>query len=90
MLKLLLAPAALAGEMTQAAPVLLVHGTADAVVPIARSQEAEEVLRRAGVPVEVHWCEGLEHAVDGPGLGFGGAFLRGHFGLPAREAAVGG
>lgn len=72
----LLAPEALAGEMAHPVPVLLVHGTGDEVVPVARSREAERALREAGVPVETHWTEGLGHTVDGPGLGAGGAFLR--------------
>ncbi len=80
----LLAPEALVAEMTHPAPVLLVHGTADGVVPASRSEEAERVLRAAGVPVEAHFPPGLDHTVDGQGLGLGGAFLRRGFGLPAR------
>lgn len=44
------------------APILLIHGTEDVVVPIQQSREMEAALRKAGKPVEVvtlpkedHW-----------------------------------
>ena len=72
---LLLAPESLAAEMTHPAPVLLVHGTADDVVPIEASRAAERVLRAAGVPVEMLWCEGLAHWVDEAGAAAALRFL---------------
>ncbi len=55
-------------------PVLLVHGTADPVVPIAALHSAEGELRRLGVPVTVQ-SHGLAHSVDPDGLKLGQDFL---------------
>jgi dipeptidyl aminopeptidase/acylaminoacyl peptidase len=43
------------------APVLLLHGTADKVVPPSQSAEIEAILQRAGTPVERHLYEGEGH-----------------------------
>jgi dipeptidyl aminopeptidase/acylaminoacyl peptidase len=43
------------------APVLLLHGTDDKVVPPAQSAAVEDALRRAGTPVERHLFEGEGH-----------------------------
>lgn len=67
----LLAPRALAAEMRNKAPVLLVHGEADDVVPVSRSREAEQVLQAAGVPVESTFIPGLGHGIDDTGLAMG-------------------
>lgn len=42
-------------------PVLLVHGSADSVVPVAALHTAEAELKRAGVSVETHISFGLGH-----------------------------
>ncbi len=52
-------PLAQAGRIT--APVLLLHGSADPVVPAAQSAELAAVLRARGVPVEHHVYEGEGH-----------------------------
>lgn len=44
-----------------AAPVLLLHGSDDPVVPAAQSAELAAVLRSRGVPVEHHVYEGEGH-----------------------------
>ncbi len=72
----LLAPGLLAEERTNAAPVLLVHGEADSVVPAQRSREAEAALRAEGVPVESLFEPGLDHGIDPAGLAAGAAFLQ--------------
>ena len=72
----LLAPESLAAELTHSAPVLLAHGTADDVVPMSCSQEAEQLLRANGIPVQTLWCEGVSHEVDTAGTEAGVAFLR--------------
>ena len=45
-----ISPARLAARAD--APVLLIHGKDDTVVPIAQSREMERALKRAGKPVE--------------------------------------
>lgn len=72
----LLAPETLDSELRNRAPVLLVHGEADDVVPVVRSRDAERDLRAAGVPVEAHYTPGLGHGIDEDGIRRGGVFLR--------------
>jgi phospholipase/carboxylesterase len=74
----LLAPDTLAAEMRNRAPVLLVHGKEDDTVPVARSREAEAVLRREGVPVESHYAD-FGHELSPAGLSFGALFLQRSF-----------
>ena len=64
-------------------PVLLIHGSADPVVPVAALHAAEAALRRLGVAVTAHVSNGLGHSVDPAGLRLGGEFVAGAF---AREA----
>ena len=56
-------------------PVLLVHGTADPVVPIAALHMAESELKRLGVPVTTHVSFGVAHSVDPVGLRLGRDFI---------------
>ena len=72
----LVAPAALPTELTHRPKVLLVHGEADEVVPVARSREAEAALRAAAVPVESVFVPRLGHGIDPTGLAMGGLFLQ--------------
>ncbi len=72
----LVAPASLATELTHPAPVLLVHGEADEVVPAAHSHDAEAALRAAGVPVESCFVPRLGHGIDQTGLAMGGLALQ--------------
>lgn len=58
-------------------PVLLVHGTADPVVPIAALHSAESGLKRLGVPVTTHVSHGVAHSVDPVGLRLGRDFMAG-------------
>lgn len=81
----LLAPEALATELTARPPVLLVHGEADDIVPVAASRAAEAALRQAGVPVEAHYRPGLAHGIDEAGLVAGRRWLESAFGT--RPAA---
>ena len=61
-------------------PVLLVHGTADPVVPIAALHKAERELKRLGVQVTTHVSQGLAHSVDPVGLRLGRDFIAGALG----------
>ena len=56
-------------------PVLLVHGTADPVVPIAAMHMAESELKRLAVPVTSHVSYGVGHTVDPVGLRLGKEFV---------------
>ena len=72
----LIAADLLPNEIRSRPPVLLVHGTADPVVPFESLAQAEAGLKAAGVPVETLACYGIEHSIDGEGLERGGRFLR--------------
>lgn len=61
-------------------PVLLVHGTADPVIPIAALHAAESELKRLGVQVTTHVSYGVGHTVDPAGLRLGRDFVAGEFG----------
>lgn len=50
------------------APTLLVHGTADEVLPAGLTLQAMQALGGAGVPVEYHLIPGLGHGIDETGL----------------------
>lgn len=56
-------------------PVLLVHGTADPVVPIAALHMSESELKRLGVDVTTHISHGVAHSVDPVGLRLGRDFI---------------
>ena len=78
--------ALLAGDLpddrvTATPPVLLVHGTADEIVPFGAMEAAQNGLTSAGVPVESLARPGLGHGIDEVGLGAGAAFLRRVLGL---------
>jgi phospholipase/carboxylesterase len=72
----LIAADLLASELRSRPPVLLVHGTADPLVPFGSLAHAEAALKAAEVPVETLACPGVEHAISPQGLQRGGAFLR--------------
>jgi phospholipase/carboxylesterase len=65
----------LSREMVTQPPVLLVHGAADPVVPVAALHDAESALRQLGVPVTAHVSVGLGHTVDSDGLQRGLEFV---------------
>jgi len=56
-------------------PVLLVHGSADPIVPVTALHAAEHALRRLGVDVATHVSAGLGHSVDPVGLRLGAEFV---------------
>jgi phospholipase/carboxylesterase len=72
----LIAPDTLAAELANRAPVLLVHGEADDVVPASRSHDAEAVLLAAGVPVESTYVPHLGHGIDDSGIAAGALALQ--------------
>jgi phospholipase/carboxylesterase len=65
-----------ATEARQAPPVLLVHGEADPLIPVAALHAATPVLGAAGLAVEWHIAKGLGHGIDSDGLKLGLDFLK--------------
>ena len=65
----------LAHQIVSKPPVLLVHGSADRIVPVAALHEAEAALRRVGIDVMSHVSPGVGHTVDPVGLRMGADFL---------------
>jgi phospholipase/carboxylesterase len=65
---MLVAPERLEAEIRSRPPVLLVHGTADDVVPFRSMEMAETALKAAGVDVRTHVSPGVGHSVGEDGL----------------------
>src|SRR5579859_334353 len=59
-------------------PILLVHGTADPIVPFASLGAAEHALSTAGFPVETLERPGLAHGIDQEGAMRAARFLVAH------------
>ncbi|KTF67841.1 MULTISPECIES: alpha/beta hydrolase [unclassified Sphingomonas] len=72
---MLVDPGSLEAEITNRPPVLLIHGTADDVVPFRSLELAANALSAAGVPVTTHVSRGLGHSVDQDGLAAAAAFV---------------
>jgi phospholipase/carboxylesterase len=70
---------ALAADLKSKPPVLLVHGTADPVVPFTAMDAAAQVLQSFGVKVETLARPGLPHSIDPDGLARGGRFIQENF-----------
>jgi phospholipase/carboxylesterase len=73
-------------DITSRPPVMLVHGTADSVVPFAALGMAKAALAAAAVPVETLPRAGLAHGIDEEGLEAGRAFLMRH--LPGAPSVT--
>jgi phospholipase/carboxylesterase len=73
---MLVAADRLAAEICGRPPILLVHGTADDVVPFGSLAEAERELKGVGLDVETHVSPGIGHTVGPDGLTVGSAFAR--------------
>lgn len=67
--------AGLTAEIASRPKVLLVHGTADGVVPVGMTQAAATALQALNVPVTVELRPGLDHGIDARGVALGGGFL---------------
>lgn len=72
----LLNPGRLAGEVVSRMPVLLIHGDADEMVPVASLREAAEALTRAGFETYAHVSKGVGHGIAPDGLSLALGFLR--------------
>jgi len=62
------------GGVASQPPVLLIHGEADSVVPIAGHRQTDRELRRLGFAVESVVAPGLDHGVDADGVRRGAEF----------------
>ncbi len=66
----------IAEELRSKPPVLLMHGTADEIVPFESLALAETELQGLGVPVTTVRRPGLGHSIDEIELAKGGEFLK--------------
>ena len=76
--------AELAAEARAKPPILLVHGDADPMIPVAAFHQARDALARLGFEVEGHVSPGLGHSIDEAGLRLGGRFLAKARALPDK------
>lgn len=77
---MLVAPESLASDLRSRPPVLLVHGEADGVVPVAALDQAKTALDVNKVPVRAHVRPGLAHGIDEEGIRLAQEFLKETFG----------
>ena len=77
----------LAKETLSRPPILLIHGDADEVVPVAAFDHAGAALQAAGFTVYGAKRPGLGHSIDSEGLSMGASFLLDRFGLKPPDAA---
>jgi len=56
-------------------PILLIHGDADPMIPVAAFHQAKAALAGNGFAVESHVSPGVGHSIDMAGLQLGGEFL---------------
>ncbi|PZQ55609.1 MAG: phospholipase [Phenylobacterium zucineum] len=68
-------PGAPAEELVTRPPILLIHGDADPMVPVAALAQARDTLTPLGFEVETHVSRGLGHSIDEAGLRLGATFL---------------
>ena len=68
-----------AASVTARPPVLLVHGSADELIPVQALFHATQTLAALEIPTEWHISHGIGHGIDGEGLRHGGEFLARHF-----------
>jgi phospholipase/carboxylesterase len=69
-------PGLRAEDVRSKPPVLLVHGSADTVLPLAAYTHAYAELQRLGFDVEGHVSQGLGHGVDPAGIQLGAKFVQ--------------
>lgn len=69
----------LAAEIKSRPPVLLTHGDADPVLPVAAIGRAEATLKAVGIPVEAHVRPSLAHGIDDECIRLGRCFIKSLF-----------
>ena len=80
--------ATLSREAKTKPPVLLVHGSADPIVPVTALHATRSGLERLGIDVTTHVSNGLGHSVDPVGLKLGGEFILKAFNASADAPAA--
>lgn len=66
-------------------PVLIMHGSADEVIPVNSMFAAADQLAGAGIPCQWHLAIGLGHGIDGEEIRHGAMFLASCFGVRLPE-----
>ncbi len=72
-------------------PVFLYHGEKDTLVPVIQAQKMEALLKRTGVPVELHTVPEAAHVgarLDPDALSRGIAFLDGHLKVNGQRPSL--
>ena len=64
-----------ADPATTRPPILLIHGDADPMIPLAAFEQARAALVRSGFDVQSHVSRRLGHGIDDAGLQLGARFL---------------
>ena len=77
-------PDVVAPEIRSRPPVLLIHGSADDLIPVEALFHAMQGLAALNLPVEWHLSAGIGHGIDAEGLRQGGEFLARRFAAPGR------
>lgn len=72
--------ASLANRNPPKPPILLVHGSADPVIPVAALHAAKADLGKLGIEADTHVSAGLGHSVDPAGIRLGLEFIIKGFG----------
>ena len=68
-----------AAEIRARPPVLLIHGSADDLIPVDALFQSAQSLAALDLPAEWHLSHGVGHGIDEEGLRHGGAFLSRRF-----------
>jgi phospholipase/carboxylesterase len=73
-------PNEVTSQLRSRPPVLLVHGSADDLIPLQALFHGAQTLAALDIPTEWHISHGVGHGIDGDGLRHGGEFLARQFG----------
>lgn len=63
-------------DISSPPPVMMVHGDADDMLPVAQMFQAVHLLGMAGISAQWHVSHGVGHGIDPEGLEIGGRFVR--------------
>lgn len=75
-------PPTLKASFLPKSKIMLVHGTADMVVPYPLMAQSSQQLQQLGMSVKTHTCPGLGHSINLDGISLGGQFLKQAFSQP--------